>query len=48
MSVTTLGPTIGFTGITHFNVTSAEVDLVIDHVRQALLKGPRKQTAEAA
>ncbi|WP_424683879.1 aminotransferase class III-fold pyridoxal phosphate-dependent enzyme [Frateuria sp. YIM B11624] len=32
----------------HFNVTSAEVDLVIDHVRQALLKGPRKQTAEAA
>jgi acetylornithine/succinyldiaminopimelate/putrescine aminotransferase len=32
----------------HFNVTSAEIDLVIDHVRQALLKGPRKQTAEAA
>jgi acetylornithine/succinyldiaminopimelate/putrescine aminotransferase len=32
----------------HFKVTSAEVDLVIDHVRQALLKGPRKQTAEAA
>jgi acetylornithine/succinyldiaminopimelate/putrescine aminotransferase len=32
----------------HFNVTSAEVDLVVDHVRQALLKGPRKQTAEAA
>jgi len=32
----------------HFGVTSAEVDLVIDHVRQALLKGPRKQTAEAA
>ena len=32
----------------HFNVTSAEVDLVIDNVRQALLKGPRKQTAEAA
>ena len=32
----------------HFNVTSAEVDLIVDHVRQALLKGPRKQTAEAA
>jgi hypothetical protein len=32
----------------HFNITSDEVDLVIDHVRQALLKGPRKQTAEAA
>jgi acetylornithine/succinyldiaminopimelate/putrescine aminotransferase len=32
----------------HFGVTSAEVDLVVDHVRQALLKGPRKQTAEAA
>ncbi|HET6803903.1 MAG TPA: aminotransferase class III-fold pyridoxal phosphate-dependent enzyme [Frateuria sp.] len=32
----------------HFNVTSAEVDLVVDHVRQALLKGPRKQAAEAA
>jgi acetylornithine/succinyldiaminopimelate/putrescine aminotransferase len=32
----------------HFNVTSAEADLIVDHVRQALLKGPRKQTAEAA
>ncbi len=32
----------------HFNVTSAEVDLIVDHVRQALLKGPRKQAAEAA
>jgi acetylornithine/succinyldiaminopimelate/putrescine aminotransferase len=32
----------------HFNVTSAEVDLVVENVRQALLKGPRKQTAEAA
>jgi acetylornithine/succinyldiaminopimelate/putrescine aminotransferase len=32
----------------HFNVTSAEVDLIIGHVRQALLKGPRKQNAEAA
>jgi acetylornithine/succinyldiaminopimelate/putrescine aminotransferase len=32
----------------HFNVTSAEVDLIVEHVRQALLKGPRKQTAEAA
>jgi acetylornithine/succinyldiaminopimelate/putrescine aminotransferase len=32
----------------HFNVTSAEVDLIVEHVRKALLKGPRKQTAEAA
>lgn len=32
----------------HFNVTGAEIDLVIEHVRQALLKGPRKQAAEAA
>jgi acetylornithine/succinyldiaminopimelate/putrescine aminotransferase len=32
----------------HFNVTSEEVDLVIDSIRQALLKGPRKSQAEAA
>ncbi len=32
----------------HFNVTSEEADLVIEHIRQALLKGPRKSQAEAA
>lgn len=32
----------------HFNVTSEEVDLIIEHVRQALLKGPRKAQAAAA
>jgi acetylornithine/succinyldiaminopimelate/putrescine aminotransferase len=32
----------------HFNVTSEEVELVIDSIRQALLKGPRKSQAEAA
>jgi acetylornithine/succinyldiaminopimelate/putrescine aminotransferase len=32
----------------HFLVTSAEVDLVVSHVRQALLEGPRKLKAEAA
>ncbi|CAN5124303.1 aminotransferase class III-fold pyridoxal phosphate-dependent enzyme [soil metagenome] len=32
----------------HFAVTDAEVDLIIDHVRDALLKGPRKSQAEAA
>ncbi|WP_266169890.1 aminotransferase class III-fold pyridoxal phosphate-dependent enzyme [Dyella subtropica] len=32
----------------HFNVTSAEVDLVVANVRQALLQGPRKLKAEAA
>ncbi|MGO4703313.1 aminotransferase class III-fold pyridoxal phosphate-dependent enzyme [Dyella sp. 2RAB6] len=32
----------------HFKVTSAEVDLVVSHVRQALLQGPRKLKAEAA
>ena len=32
----------------HFNVTSAEVDLIIDHVRKALTEGPRKRNAEAA
>ncbi|HEY8585457.1 MAG TPA: aminotransferase class III-fold pyridoxal phosphate-dependent enzyme [Rhodanobacter sp.] len=32
----------------HFNVTSAEVDLIVAHVRKALLEGPRKAKAEAA
>jgi len=32
----------------HFAVTSAEVDLVIAHIRHALLHGPRKSQAEAA
>jgi len=32
----------------HFGITDAEVDLIIDHVRDALLKGPRKTQAEAA
>lgn len=32
----------------HFNVTSAEVDLIVSHVRKALLEGPRKAKAEAA
>lgn len=32
----------------HFNVTSAEVDLVVAAVRHALLQGPRKVNAEAA
>ena len=32
----------------HFKVTSAEVDLVVSHVRQALLEGPRKVKSEAA
>ena len=32
----------------HFRITSAEVDLVVAHVRKALLEGPRKQAAEAA
>ncbi len=32
----------------HFNVTSAEVDLVIDNIRVALREGPRKPQAEAA
>ncbi len=31
----------------HFGITSAEVDLVIEGVRQALLHGPRKKTADA-
>jgi acetylornithine/succinyldiaminopimelate/putrescine aminotransferase len=32
----------------HFNVTSAEIDLIVAHVRTALLEGPRKAKAEAA
>ena len=32
----------------HFAVTSEEVDLVIDNIRQALLHGPRKTQAAAA
>ena len=32
----------------HFAITSREVDLVVDHVRQALVNGPRKAMKEAA
>ena len=32
----------------HFNVTSAEVDLIVDHVRAALRHGPRVAKAKAA
>jgi acetylornithine/succinyldiaminopimelate/putrescine aminotransferase len=32
----------------HFNVTSAEVDLIVGHVRKALLEGPRKAASKAA
>ena len=32
----------------HFKVTSAEVDLIVAHVRQALLEGPRKAESKAA
>ncbi|HTV85657.1 MAG TPA: aminotransferase class III-fold pyridoxal phosphate-dependent enzyme [Dyella sp.] len=32
----------------HFNITSHEVDMVIAHVRHALLEGPRKSQAQAA
>ncbi len=32
----------------HFGVTSAEVDLIVTHLRKALLEGPRKAQAEAA
>ena len=32
----------------HFGITSEEVDLVVAHVRHALLNGPRKHQAEAA
>jgi acetylornithine/succinyldiaminopimelate/putrescine aminotransferase len=31
-----------------FSITSAEVDLVIEHIRFALINGPRKSQAEAA
>ena len=29
----------------HFEVTSAEVDLIVEHVKDALINGPKKQTA---
>ncbi|MFK2903293.1 aminotransferase class III-fold pyridoxal phosphate-dependent enzyme [Dyella ginsengisoli] len=32
----------------HFNVTSAEVDLIVAHVKHALLHGPKREQAEAA
>ena len=32
----------------HFKITSVEVDMVIAHVRHALLEGPRKSEAQAA
>jgi acetylornithine/succinyldiaminopimelate/putrescine aminotransferase len=32
----------------HFAITGAEVDLVIEHIRFALVNGPRKSQAEAA
>src|SRR5690606_16754298 len=32
----------------HFQTTDAEVDLIIDAVRHALIEGPRKTQAEAA
>lgn len=32
----------------HFAITSEEVDLIIEHIRHALLKGPRKTQAQAA
>ena len=32
----------------HFHVTSAEIDMVVGHVRKALREGPRKSKAEAA
>lgn len=32
----------------HFSVTSAEVDLLVEGVRRALVEGPRKQQAQAA
>jgi len=32
----------------HFNVSSAEVDLVVNAVKVALLSGPRKSSAQAA
>ena len=32
----------------HFGMTSAEVDLLVEHTRQALLKGPAKTLTSAA
>ncbi|HEX7339202.1 MAG TPA: aminotransferase class III-fold pyridoxal phosphate-dependent enzyme [Rhodanobacteraceae bacterium] len=32
----------------HFNVTSAEVDLIVEHVRKALVEGPRQSQSQAA
>ncbi len=32
----------------HFNVTSAEVDLIVEHVRKALTEGPRRSESKAA
>jgi len=32
----------------HFGITSAEIDLIVAHLRTALLQGPRKASAEAA
>ena len=32
----------------HFNISDEEVELIVAHVRDALLKGPRKTQAEAA
>ncbi len=32
----------------HFNVTSAEVDLIVERVRKALLEGPRQSESRAA
>jgi acetylornithine/succinyldiaminopimelate/putrescine aminotransferase len=32
----------------HFNVTSAEVDLIVAHVRKALTEGPRQSESKAA
>jgi acetylornithine/succinyldiaminopimelate/putrescine aminotransferase len=32
----------------HFAITSAELDLVVEHIRYALLNGPRRKEAAAA
>lgn len=32
----------------HFAITSEEIDLIVEHVRHALLQGPRKAQAQAA
>jgi hypothetical protein len=32
----------------HFGITSPEMDLMISHIRLALLNGPRKKEAAAA